>query len=179
MGSSDGQQYTDSLGTIISQVFRDRDSHWVLVAPASSAPSRPERTDRPQRPEQRSKMPAARESARVLRDGTQLCSAWQTGKCSQQKENRCKNGLRRCAVEFSSGRVCVAALSISLLSARMPGRASDRRCILLFARVILGEAQFLQCFRLSCVRVWALCTVPLFQIWLKIGKGVERVWCDR
>ena len=100
---------SQSLGRIIAAVFVERDSHWAVplpppppAAPAASAAARPA----PAAPPRRSNDGAGPTFADALRDGKRLCADYQRGRCSRQREKQCSAGEHRCAVQFSTGRVC-------------------------------------------------------------------------
>ena len=85
----------DTLRHVIQLVYKERDSSVILPPPKK------------QREEPGpSNVPNAGGFARELRDGTRLCQAWQTGKCTDQAKDSCRNGKHRCALVFRSGRVC-------------------------------------------------------------------------
>ena len=100
---------SQSLGRIISAVFVERDSHWTVPLPppppvgsATNASARPP----PAAPPRRGNDGAGPSFAEALRDGKRLCADYQRGKCSREREKQCSAGEHRCAVQFSTGRVC-------------------------------------------------------------------------
>ena len=90
----------DTLKHVIQLVYKERDSTgwpWLcLLCPVILRHEEPGASNAPN----------AGGFARELRDGTRLCQAWQTGKCTDQAKDSCRNGKHRCALVFRSGRVC-------------------------------------------------------------------------
>ena len=95
-------QGTDSLGKVIDQVYRERDAHWSVVRPFVHEVSRA--------PVSTSSASTSRQGKgrfeHALRDGTKLCSDYQTGQRSNQSSKGCSKGDHRCGVLMKSGRVC-------------------------------------------------------------------------
>ena len=101
-----------SLGRVIQEVYAMRDAHWSVPITTSGAPSSKPTSD----PVTPVKSEAnrwtlgnpinGRQVAKILKDGTRLCQAFQHGQC-KAKAN-CTNGQHRCGLVLRKERACGA-----------------------------------------------------------------------
>ena len=98
------------LGEIIQEIYRERDRSLGAagVAEPSSWPTSCGGLFVAWSPESRasSRSSSCAGVCHCAPRRAALRRAWQTGKCNRQRDNRCPNGLHRCAILFSVGRVC-------------------------------------------------------------------------
>ena len=101
-----------SLGRVIQEVYAMRDAHWSVPITTSGTPSSKSTSD----PVTPVKSEAnrwtlgnpinGRQVAKILKDGTRLCQAFQHGQC-KAKAN-CTNGQHRCGLVLRKERACGA-----------------------------------------------------------------------
>ena len=107
------RETTLPLGAVIKEVMVARDAHWLLASPAAAS-----RADVPLTSlggGSPAKSPATsqftlgkpingRSVAKVMRDGTKLCQAFQHGQC--KSKTGCAQGQHRCGIVTKKERVC-------------------------------------------------------------------------
>ena len=106
------RESSQSLGVIIKEVYQARDAHWLPPTPAEPASTAPGKSAPPAAAPAASKFALGKsiqgkQVARVLRDGTLLCQAFQEGSC-KSKGGKCKLGQHRCGHVTKKERVCGA-----------------------------------------------------------------------
>ena len=101
-----------SLGRVIQEVYAMRDAHWSVPVTTSGIPSSrstPEPVT-PVKPDSNrwtlGNPINGRQVAKILKDGTRLCQAFQHGQC-KAKAN-CANGQHRCGLVLRKERACGA-----------------------------------------------------------------------
>ena len=109
------RESTLTLGQVVKEIYATRDAHWIPVSGSLIIDPNP-------------KSPAAgvvdksaglgpssfalgkpvngKKVARVLKDGTKLCAAFQHGQCKNKPP--CPNGVHKCGVALRSERACGA-----------------------------------------------------------------------
>ena len=105
-----------TLGTVIKEVMAQRDAHWVTMGWAPSDPiASPPSVENALSPAKSGKPSHftlgkpinGRSVARIMKDGTKLCQAFQQGNCKNKPP--CAQGQHRCALVTRKERVCGAA----------------------------------------------------------------------
>ena len=96
------RESSHSLGAIIKEVYTARDAHWLPPTPVEPTLSTPVKSTPPL-----GKPLQGKQVARVLRDGTLLCQAFQEGS-RKSKGGKCKLGQHRCGHVTKKERVCGA-----------------------------------------------------------------------
>ena len=105
------RESTKPLGEIIVEVFNRRDAHWA--APPGNEPMTPPAKSNlavvTSTPPPLSKFAIGgeingKQFAKVMRDGLQLCQAFQRGEC--KAKGSCKGGAHRCGIVLKKQRVC-------------------------------------------------------------------------
>ena len=94
-----------TLGNVISAIMRERDALWLagaLPAPSITTGTTAGGTSPAKAPPADAGPVGSVVSS--LRDGTQLCQAYQRNQCRAKKN--CPRGAHRCGVVLQSGRVC-------------------------------------------------------------------------
>ena len=105
------RESTKSLGEIIVEVYNRRDAHWAappgnepMTPPAKTPPAAAASTPPPLSKFVIGGEIHGKQFARVMRDGVQLCQAFQRGEC--KAKGACKGGAHRCGIVLKKQRVC-------------------------------------------------------------------------
>ena len=104
------RESTASLGAIMKEVFVARDAHWMQAGhpemPMPSSPATAASSGTPRSPSklQLGKPINGRKVAKVMKDGTTLCQAFQHNNC--KAKGKCPNGAHRCGLVVRNDRVC-------------------------------------------------------------------------
>lgn len=106
---------TSSLGSVIRMVYMARDAHWIPqqsslpadIPPFPPSPA-PVKTPGAAQPSQFAlgKAIGGRKVAKIMKDGTRLCAAFQQGQC--KAKGTCPQGAHRCGLVVRGERVCGA-----------------------------------------------------------------------
>lgn len=107
------RETTMPLGAVIKEVMVARDAHWLLASPAAASgaevPPVPLGGGSPAKSQAISQFTLGkpingRSVAKVMRDGTKLCQAFQHGQC--KSKTGCAQGQHRCGIVTKKERVC-------------------------------------------------------------------------
>ena len=105
-----------TLGSVVKEVYVARDAHWLPPVGADTPPITPTKTPAPRSPPEPKgsaskfvlgKPINGRPVAKVMKDGTVLCQAFQSGNC--KSKGQCPNGAHRCGNVTKKDRVCGAS----------------------------------------------------------------------
>ena len=94
----------------MKEVFVARDAHWMQAGPPEmpmpSSPAAAASSGTPKSPSklQLGKSISGRKVAKVMKDGTTLCQAFQHNNC--KAKGKCPNGAHRCGLVVRNDRVC-------------------------------------------------------------------------
>ena len=117
-GVSKFRESTLSFGQVVKQVFAARDAHWIPVASSIPADVQPGAHNTIPGPPKGQTQPGlgsqfslgkpinSRKVAKVMKDGTRLCAAFQHAQC--KAKGSCTNGAHRCGLVLRGERVCGA-----------------------------------------------------------------------
>ena len=100
------RKLTASLGVVIKEIYAARDANWAVgvqepqIATTQAAPATASKAAASTNLLTQGKPIGGRPVARTMRDGTQICQAFQHGK------GKCMQGVRRCGVVIRGDRVC-------------------------------------------------------------------------
>ena len=112
------------LGFVRAKVYVARDAHWLPPVGADTPPVTPVKTSTPYSPPEPKASPskfALGKPINVMKDGTVLCQAFQSGNC--KAKGQCPNGAHRCGNVTKKDRVCGASSSHGAHACRAQGRA--------------------------------------------------------
>ena len=106
------RESSKTLGEVIKETCAARDAHWmphhasgVTRSETNKQPSQPSATTTSQVSQfVLGKAIAGKKVARVMKDGTKLCAAFQHGQC--KNKTPCPQGMHKCGVVTRGERVC-------------------------------------------------------------------------
>lgn len=107
------RETTLPLGAVIKEVMVARDAHWLLTSSATmvgaEVPPMSAGGGSPAKAQAANQFTLGkpingRSVAKVMRDGTKLCQAFQHGQC--KSKNNCAQGQHRCGIVTKKERVC-------------------------------------------------------------------------
>ena len=101
------RESTASLGVVIKEVYAARDAHWAAgvheqTGATQAVPATASKAAASTNLLTQGKPIGGRPVARTMRDGTQICQAFQHGKCGAK--GKCMQGVRRCGVVIRGDR---------------------------------------------------------------------------
>ena len=106
------RESTATLGTIMKEVYQARDAHWippvVAEAPVGVTPGQSSGSSQSLPSKMVLGKPInGKQVAKVMKDGTALCAAFQQGAC--KTKGKCPQGAHRCGAILKKDRVCGAS----------------------------------------------------------------------